>query len=55
MVAALEQYYSFKQSPELVKTQKAKARAAARQSTLEQSILDKLRSITARLTSPFRG
>jgi hypothetical protein len=39
----------------MVKTQKAKARAAARQSKLEKSILDKLRSITARITSPFRG
>jgi hypothetical protein len=38
-----------------VTTQKAKARAAARQSKLEKSVLDKLRSITAQLTSPFRG
>jgi len=54
IVAALERYYAFKQSPDLVKTQTARA-SAARESRAGQSILEKLRSITTRLVSPFRG
>jgi response regulator RpfG family c-di-GMP phosphodiesterase len=54
IVAALERYYAFKQSPDLVKTQAARA-SAARESRAGQSILEKLRSITTRLVSPFRG
>jgi serine/threonine-protein kinase len=50
IVAALERYYAFKQSPEMVKTQAARRSAAARESRLGQSILDKLKSITTRLT-----
>lgn len=55
IVAALERYYSFKQSPQLVSTQRARASAAVRESSLGRSILDKLRSITARIAAPFRG
>jgi serine/threonine-protein kinase len=55
IVAALERYYAFKQSPEMVKTQAARRSAAARESRLGQSILDKLKSITQRLATPFRG
>ena len=55
IVAALERYYAFKQSPEMVKTQRVRASAIARESKLGQSILDKLKSITTRLTTPFRG
>ncbi len=54
IVAALERYYAFKQSPELVKTQQVRV-GAAQQLKAGQSIIDKLRSITSRLTSPFRG
>jgi serine/threonine-protein kinase len=54
VVAALERYHAFKQSPELVKTQAAKASAAG-ESRLGRSILDKLRSITTQLTAPFRS
>jgi len=50
IVAALERYYAFKASPEMVKTQAARRSAAARESRLGQSILDKLKSITTRLT-----
>jgi hypothetical protein len=38
-----------------VKTQAARRSAAARESRLGQSILDKLKSITQRLATPFRG
>jgi serine/threonine-protein kinase len=55
IVAALERYYSFKQSPELVGTQRARASAATRESSLGQSILGKLKSITTRLTGAFRA
>jgi len=55
LVAALERYYAFRQSPDLVSTQRARASAAARDSKLGQSILGKLRSITARIAMPFRG
>ena len=55
IVSALERYYTFKQSPELVGTQRARSSAAARESSLGQSILDKLKSITTRLTGSFRG
>jgi eukaryotic-like serine/threonine-protein kinase len=54
IVAALERYHVFKQSPEFVKTQRARVSAAA-ESRLGRSILDKLRSITTQLTAPFRG
>ncbi len=54
IVAALERYHVFMQSPEFVKTQRAKVSAAA-ESRLGRSILDKLRSITTQLTAPFRG
>ena len=54
IVSALERYYSFRQSPELVRTQRARSSAAARESRLGQSILDKLKSITTRLTGAFR-
>ena len=50
IVAALERYYAFKQSPEMVKTQAARRSAAVSESRLAQSILDKLKSITTRLT-----
>ena len=55
IVAALERYYAFKQSPEMVKAQAARRSAAARESRLGQSILDRLKSITQRLATPFRG
>jgi serine/threonine-protein kinase len=55
IVAALERYYSFKQSPQLVSTQRARASSAVRESSLGRSILDKLRSITTRIAAPFRG
>jgi len=54
IVAALERYHVFKQSPEFVKTQRARVSSAA-ESRLGRSILDKLRSITTQLTAPFRG
>jgi serine/threonine-protein kinase len=54
IVAALERYHVFKQSPELVKTQRAKVSTAS-ESRLGRSILDKLRSITSQLSAPFRG
>ena len=50
IVAALERYYAFRQSPDLVKTQRVRSSAAARDSKLGQTILDKLKSMTARLT-----
>jgi hypothetical protein len=55
VVAALERYYSFKQSPQLVGTQRARTSAAVRESSLGRSIVDKLRSITTRITAPFRS
>jgi serine/threonine-protein kinase len=55
VVAALERYYSFKQTPQLVGTQRARPSAAVRESTVGRSILDRLRSITTRITAPFRG
>jgi serine/threonine-protein kinase len=54
VVAALERYYSFKQSPQLVSTQRARRSAVAQESTAGRSILDRLRSITTRITAPFR-
>ncbi len=54
IVAALERYHVFTQSPQFVKTQRAKVSSAA-ESRLGRSILDKLRSITTQLTAPFRG
>jgi serine/threonine-protein kinase len=54
-VAALERYYSFKQSPQLMGTQRARPSAAVRESTAARSILDKLRSITTRISAPFRS
>jgi serine/threonine-protein kinase len=54
VVAALERYYSFKQSPQLVGTQRAR-RSAAAQEPAGRSILDRLRSITTRITAPFRS
>jgi serine/threonine protein kinase len=54
IVAALERYYAFKQSPELVKTQRARE-SGARESRIGQSIIEKLRSITSRIVSPFRS
>jgi serine/threonine-protein kinase len=54
LAAALERYHAFKASPELVKTQRAKATAAA-ESRLGRSVLDKLRSITTQLAAPFRN
>jgi serine/threonine-protein kinase len=53
LVAALERYHAFKASPELVKTQRAKASSAA-ESRIGRSILDRLRSITTQLAAPFR-
>jgi serine/threonine-protein kinase len=55
IVAALERYYSFKQSPELVGTQRARSSAVVRESSLGQTILGKLKSITTRLTGAFRA
>jgi serine/threonine-protein kinase len=55
VVAALERYYAFKQSPPLMGTQRARTSTAARESSLGRSIVDKLRSITTRITAPFRG
>jgi DNA-binding NtrC family response regulator len=55
MVAALERYHSFKQSPELVGTQRPRASAAVHETSLGRSIVDRLRSITSRITAPFRG
>ena len=54
IVAALERFYSFKASPDWMKTQKARPSPAS-ESRLGRSILGKLRSITAQLTAPFRG
>jgi hypothetical protein len=36
-------------------TQRARTSAAARESTLGRSIVDRLRSITTRITAPFRS
>lgn len=55
IVAALERYYSFKQTPELVGTQRARTSPAARESSLGQTILGKLKSITKRLAGGFRA
>lgn len=55
IVAALERYYSFKQAPELVGTQRARTSPAARESSLGQTILGKLKSITKRLAGGFRA
>jgi serine/threonine-protein kinase len=55
VVAALERYYSFKQTPQLVGTQRARPSAAVRESTVGRSILDRLRSITTRIAAPFRS
>jgi serine/threonine-protein kinase len=55
IVAALERYYSFKQTPELVGTQRARASSEVRESSLGQTILGKLKSITTRLTGGFRS
>jgi response regulator RpfG family c-di-GMP phosphodiesterase len=55
IVAALERYYSFKQTPELVGTQRARTSPAARDSSLGQTILGKLKSITKRLAGGFLG
>jgi serine/threonine-protein kinase len=55
LVAALERYIAFKQSPELVATQRAKPAAEARDSTLGRSILGKLKGLGSRLTGVLRG
>ncbi len=55
LVAALERYHAFKASPELVKTQRAKASSAAESRIGPRSILDRLRSITTRIAAPFRS
>jgi serine/threonine-protein kinase len=56
LVAALERYISFKQSPQLVATQRARPMASdVRDSTLGRSILDKLKGLGSRLTGVLRG
>jgi len=56
LVAALERYISFKASPELMATQRAKRPAdEVRDSTLGRSILDKLKGLGSRLTGALRG
>ena len=42
--------YAFKPSPEMLKTLAARRSATPRESRLGQTILDKLKSITTRLT-----
>jgi serine/threonine-protein kinase len=54
IVAALERYHAFRQSPELMQIERARA-SGARDSSAARSMMEKLRSITGRLTSPFRG
>ncbi len=56
LVAALERYISFKASPELMATQRAKRTAdEVRDSTLGRSILDRLKGLGSRLTGALRG
>ncbi len=55
LVAALERYIAFKQSPGLVATQRAKPAADVRDSTLGRSILGKLKVLGSRLTGALRG
>jgi serine/threonine-protein kinase len=56
LVAALERYISFKQSPQLVATQRARPMPPdVRESTLGRSILDKLKGLGSRLTGVLRG
>jgi serine/threonine-protein kinase len=54
IVAALERYFSFKMAPDLVRAQRTRAPTAVVESSLGRSILDRLRSITTRLTSRLR-
>jgi|APFre7841882724_1041349.scaffolds.fasta_scaffold01670_2 serine/threonine-protein kinase len=55
LVAALERYISFKQSPQLVATQRARPAPDASDSKLGRSILVRLKDLGSRLTGALRG
>ncbi len=55
LVAALERYISFKQSPELVATQRARPAEGVGDSSLGRSILGRLKDLGSRLTGALRG
>lgn len=55
LVAALERYISFKQSPQLVATQRARPAAGLGESKLGRSILERLKDLGSRLTGALRG
>jgi serine/threonine-protein kinase len=55
LVAALERYISFKHSPELVATQRARPSAGVSDSKLGRSILGRLKDLGSRLTGALRG
>jgi serine/threonine-protein kinase len=51
IVAALERYQAFRSTPQLVQTQRARVSQAAHSSSLGQSILGRLKSISGRIRS----
>lgn len=55
LVSALERYISFKQSPQLVATQRPRATEDVRETKLGRSILSKLKVLGGRLTGALRG
>jgi serine/threonine-protein kinase len=55
LVAALERYISFKQSPELVATQRARPAEGVGDSSLGRSIVGRLKDLGSRLTGALRG
>jgi serine/threonine-protein kinase len=56
LVAALERYISFKNSPQLVATQRARPAASdVRESRLGRTILGRLKTLGSRLTGALRG
>lgn len=55
LVAALERYISFKQSPELLATQRARTADDVRETTLGRTILARLKALGGRLTGALRG
>jgi serine/threonine-protein kinase len=55
VVAALERYQAFRQSPALLRTQAAKRAAKARESEETRSILERLKALGGRFASVLKG
>jgi DNA-binding NtrC family response regulator len=55
LVAALERYIAFKNSPELVKTQRPRPAPEVRESSLGRTIVERLKALGSRVTGALRG